>query len=239
MKDNVAQAKSFKGFTPPSPHDFVPIREIRDYDASAISNRFEVGSQIELSDGGTYSLEGEEEVYLKYFTTGIISRITLADVFLEINGKICCVDKVRLLEDIVDPVLAEDIRANIDNRQATPKGSIRKTSIRVANPPVKIVGKELLGAYMLVDPRNEEIFYIGISKNMQRRYKQHLACCGLNYEKNTRIQEILQAGFLPRMGVIEEEIPRHKAKDQERYWIRHYRSLGAKLTNIAEMDEVE
>jgi GIY-YIG catalytic domain. len=216
--------------------DPIEIREIRDYDTSKLSSRFEIDAQIEWSDWGTYTEENGEEIYLKYFTTGIIRKMTVRDVFLEINGKYCCMDKRDLLRDVVDPVLKEKIRANIENPQLVQNGSAKKIAIQAAKPPARTAGKEVLGAYRLVDPRNEETFYIGISKNMQRRYKQHLACCGLNYEKNIRIQSILKDGLLPRMDTIEEEILQHNAKDRERHWIQRYRDLGAPLTNIAEMD---
>src|SRR5712672_4654939 len=114
QKENATQ--EFKGFPYPSgtPSE---VREIRDYDTSMLSNRFEIGSQIEWFDWGTLTEEDGREIYLKYFATGIIRRVTTRDVFLDIDDKYCRMDKRSLLGEIVDPILAEEIRASIANPQ--------------------------------------------------------------------------------------------------------------------------
>jgi len=217
--------QKFEGFPCPSG---VPatVREIRDYDTSKISSKFEVGAQIEWAEWGTYTKEdNEEEVYLKYFATGIIRKITIRDVFLENNGEIHHTNKNRLLSDIEDHELAEEIRASIG--QSLPKKPIQND-------------ETLHDAYRLSDPRDKSVFYVGISKNVHRRYKQHLACSGLNFKLNIRIQDILQNGLLPELELIEQGmIGSEKSRERERFWIKYHQDLGDSLTNIAEMEEGE
>jgi hypothetical protein len=94
--------------------------------------------------------------------------------------------------------------------------------------------------YVLSDPRDNTARYIGISKNMERRLKEHLACVGLNFKKNIWIQDLLMNGLTPILTIIESDvIGLELAKNRERYWIHHYLNQNAPLTNIAEMEEVE
>lgn len=92
--------------------------------------------------------------------------------------------------------------------------------------------------YALSDPRDSTIRYVGISKNMDRRIKEHLACIGLNFQKNIWIQGLLVNGLKPTLIVIEKGILGLKAaKERERYWIRYHLNNNAPLTNISDVDE--
>jgi hypothetical protein len=51
--------------------------------------------------------------------------------------------------------------------------------------------------YGLEDQRNHEIFYVGITDDIQARFAQHLRCDGSNPLKDTRIREMVSAGYLP------------------------------------------
>jgi len=85
--------------------------------------------------------------------------------------------------------------------------------------------------YSLIDPRDHSTFYVGITVNLYERFKQHLRCDGTNVRKDKRIQEIMQAGFMPIMHTI-EQVDTEKVLGCEMYWISQYRSLGMPLTNI-------
>jgi predicted GIY-YIG superfamily endonuclease len=85
--------------------------------------------------------------------------------------------------------------------------------------------------YRLVDPRTQSTFYVGVTDNLAARYIQHLRCSDKNTRKNTRIQEIKDANYLPIPDTLEIIEERTLALKRERYWIQHYRHLGADLLN--------
>src|SRR5438034_11474574 len=86
--------------------------------------------------------------------------------------------------------------------------------------------------YRFIDPRDHSTFYIGITADLRERFKQHLRCEGANEQKNARIQDILQAGFLPIMDTVEQVETVEEALNREMYWIRHYLQQGQHLLNI-------
>lgn len=198
------------------------VVQIRDYNRNKVTNKFVVGAWIEWVE--EYLLDTNENL-VSVYCTGLIKKITPGTIILEINGKDRCVGKAPFIhENIRDFDLYESINASIGQ-----------------NPPKETAKDKVLhDVYRLRDPRNKSIFYVGLSKNSQRRYRQHLACAGLNFKLNLRIQEILQSGLVPEMEIIEQAIPGSaKARERERFWINHHIQAGDLLTNIAEMDEVE
>ena len=93
------------------------------------------------------------------------------------------------------------------------------------------VSDDLYNVYRLIDPRNNDVYYVGITNDLERRYKEHIACSGTNLRKNTRTIEILQQGLRPLIEVIEPATGLQAAKQREGYWISHYRETGKPLTN--------
>lgn len=85
--------------------------------------------------------------------------------------------------------------------------------------------------YALSEPSTGIVHYIGISKNVQRRYREHCSCVGLNLHKNIWIQELLQKNQRPVLTVIEAAQTREIALEREKVWIHHYLDLGLPLTN--------
>lgn len=84
--------------------------------------------------------------------------------------------------------------------------------------------------YVLIDPRDEQEFYVGRTEDVFRRFKQHLNCDGSNVEKNNRICELQSLYLLPIMKTI-EVVEDALAIEREAYWIQHFVSLGRKLLN--------
>jgi len=85
--------------------------------------------------------------------------------------------------------------------------------------------------YVLVDPRNEVVRYVGYSYRLSRRIVEHL------YEKNERthkanwIRTLRTLGMIPQHRVIDSGYGESGRWAAERYWIFYYRSIGANLTN--------
>lgn len=214
--------RSPKDWTPQEREAFIrdyESRQIRDYDRSKVTNIFAISEQIEW----VRDLADTSRGTLAYYQTGIIKKITPWTILLEVDGKDQREDKSFLADAVRDNSLEEAIKASFgQDPSKKPKNT----------PPHD--------AYRLRDPRDKAVFYVGISKNVQRRFKQHLACAGLNFKLNIRIQEILQSGLIPELELIERAIPGpDKAREREKFWINHHTQLGDILTNIAEMNEVE
>lgn len=91
----------------------------------------------------------------------------------------------------------------------------------------------MYSVYILTDPRDGQVRYVGISCNVERRYDEHINHDNHNRTKLNWIQGLKDAGLLPQFSVIESELPMETAIARERYWIRHYLNLGAPLTNIS------
>ena len=85
--------------------------------------------------------------------------------------------------------------------------------------------------YELIDPRDNAVFYIGITIDLYARYRQHMHCDGINVLKDTRIRAIREDGYLPIMHRLELVASVEAARAREQYWIRHYTALGVVLLN--------
>lgn len=84
--------------------------------------------------------------------------------------------------------------------------------------------------YMLVDPRNQQVRYIGKAKEPQKRFQR-----GHRYEKqNTRkcnwVQSLLKQGLTPLVQII-DEVLFSEWQFWEMHYISLYKSWGFDLTN--------
>ncbi len=90
--------------------------------------------------------------------------------------------------------------------------------------------------YTLIDPRDGEVRYVGITDNMARRFAQHLRETGARTAKGQWLEDLHTYGLKPLIKAIEEmhfeKAQRHLVEERERYWIRTFEQLGAELTNI-------
>src|SRR5579884_412178 len=85
--------------------------------------------------------------------------------------------------------------------------------------------------YAMVDPRDNEEFYVGRTEDVYQRFMQHLRCEGKNDAKNARIRELKSLHLLPIMRTLEIIEDAALSAEREAYWIRHFRSLGRSLAN--------
>ncbi len=94
---------------------------------------------------------------------------------------------------------------------------------------------QIVYIYCLIDPRNNQIRYVGKSKSPEKRYKSHLneaiSNLGINPYKNRWIRKLLSNNLKPILKII-EVIDDDKWEDREIYWIELFRSKGFRLTNI-------
>ncbi|WP_395088910.1 GIY-YIG nuclease family protein [Armatimonas sp.] len=87
--------------------------------------------------------------------------------------------------------------------------------------------------YTLSDPRTGDVRYVGITGlALKKRLNRHVSMGRKQapYYVSTWIHQLLEQGTKPEIRLIETTDDLYR----ERYWIQHYRSLGARLTNLSE-----
>lgn len=92
--------------------------------------------------------------------------------------------------------------------------------------------------YALLDPSTNEIRYIGKTNNPEHRMGQHLwdSKTHRKHCHNHRwINALMESGITPEMKIIEE--CGDNWQDRERFWIKYYRDIGVKLTNVTDGGE--
>ncbi len=91
--------------------------------------------------------------------------------------------------------------------------------------------------YVLIDPRDGEIRYVGKTVFMlEDRLNKHLRDKHNNY-RTRWIQSLVRQGLKPIIKLIETVPPDEDWAERERYWIAYYRSIGANLTNFTDGGE--
>lgn len=89
--------------------------------------------------------------------------------------------------------------------------------------------------YILKDPRDQSVRYVGWTKDPKMRMTKHLWCKDKNHKQHW-INSLITLGFKPSMEVIETGLGVGHA-EAERKWISHYRGLGCRLTNATDGGE--
>lgn len=85
--------------------------------------------------------------------------------------------------------------------------------------------------YALLDPRTNEVRYIGWTRNPQARLHKHVSDSAKRITHcHNWVTQLLAAGYRPLMQIIEETDFASYA-ERERFWIAFYRDSGARLTN--------
>lgn len=84
--------------------------------------------------------------------------------------------------------------------------------------------------YMLVDPRTDEIRYVGKSVNPSERLNVHMNERS-NCHRSHWLQELKREGLLPHMFILETIEGEWPWQESERWWIARLKAGGARLTN--------
>jgi len=89
--------------------------------------------------------------------------------------------------------------------------------------------------YALIDPRTNEVRYIGKSVTPEKRLIVHV--CTTHVDSNPRklnwIKQLKEEGLRPTLLILEETTT-ELWPEREKYWIEFQRSLGNNLTNLAD-----
>ncbi len=90
--------------------------------------------------------------------------------------------------------------------------------------------------YALLDPRTDRVRYVGYSYDpWERLHGHHGHVQDMSRSvthKNNWLRGLIDAGYEPRMVVIDRCLGPEDAKSSEVSWIEFYRSIGEPLTNM-------
>ena len=86
--------------------------------------------------------------------------------------------------------------------------------------------------YVLKDPRDYQIKYVGKTSDINRRRKEHNQIHrNRKSKKNSWVTHLIKNGMQPIMEVL-EECKESEWIDREKYWIQYYKKLGFDLKNM-------
>jgi len=83
-------------------------------------------------------------------------------------------------------------------------------------------GNTPYSVYALTDPRNETVRYVGISKNANKRYRQHIQSVNPLTPKGKWICELASLNLFPKLTILETVAGESEARKREIYWIDFY-----------------
>lgn len=92
--------------------------------------------------------------------------------------------------------------------------------------------------YLLIDPRDAAVRYVGVSHVPKRRYREHLkeAVQGRTTPKDDWVRSLLATGeYVPNMEIVDSG--HGDGVDAERAWIAKMREAGCPLTNLTDGGE--
>jgi predicted GIY-YIG superfamily endonuclease len=118
----------------------------------------------------------------------------------------------------------------------TSRGRIRlgwRHIMDTLSPHVKSSKPPKYTVYALLDPRDQSVKYIGITKDVYSRMRQHSRCEGNNTAKNAWITELQREQLMFIMHSLEKVRTFEQALKREEAWIKAYLDAGISLLNIA------
>jgi GIY-YIG catalytic domain. len=83
--------------------------------------------------------------------------------------------------------------------------------------------------------RDRTVFYVGQTRDVYKRFTQHISCGGSSLERNIRIVELRSLNLMVIMEIFELVVSQEEANLREVYWIEHY-ARSHPLSNIAHID---
>lgn len=90
--------------------------------------------------------------------------------------------------------------------------------------------------YVLINPKNKEIFYVGCTINPKARLSFHKCTTANTYSRTPKDWYIVKHKIVPEMEII-ETVNDGSGIGTEREWIKKLRKEGHPLTNTPMWDE--
>lgn len=110
-------------------------------------------------------------------------------------------------------------------------------SLDVEEAPIKREGCMQYIIYGLIDPRNNQLRYIGQSSTGLDRPKRHNSSYylrphkGLRTHKQRWILQLLSLNLKPEIIILEQLDKKEQLNESEIFYIAYFKSLGCRLTN--------
>jgi len=100
---------------------------------------------------------------------------------------------------------------------------------------------ETYSIYVLVDPTDGEIHYVGMTAFRKMRYSGHISSgrCSARLPKDRWIGELLKQGLRPKMFVLSEYEDPCEASFWEQKWIQRLALAGCDLLNVMGLQYIE
>lgn len=86
--------------------------------------------------------------------------------------------------------------------------------------------------YALIDPRDNQIRYIGKSNNPHKRFYEHLSDKSITH-KTSWIKSVIKSNNVPELLIL-DEVELESWDFWELFYYNYYKSLGFRLTNMCE-----
>lgn len=88
--------------------------------------------------------------------------------------------------------------------------------------------------YILIDPSEQQVRYVGKCNDPNERYKAHKnGARDIGTHKRNWVESLKRKGLKPIMEIV-DNIPIGEWQFWERWWIGYFKSLGFKLVNYTE-----
>jgi hypothetical protein len=85
--------------------------------------------------------------------------------------------------------------------------------------------------YKLIDPRDSAVRYVGKTRKLEERFKNHCNRARIDPTPRSKWLQSLRSQYLKPIMEIIETVPIAEGKFRERFWIKHYLTIGCDLTN--------
>jgi len=86
--------------------------------------------------------------------------------------------------------------------------------------------------YGLIDPRDNQMRYVGATKNIYKRLSRHMAGNKSNVDRVSWLESLKSENLVPSVFDI-DEVDEREWEEAERFWIEYYQHLGMPLLNRA------
>ena len=81
--------------------------------------------------------------------------------------------------------------------------------------------------YNAVDPRDNQVFYVGATYDFRKRIAQHFT--KFRSPVGLRIVSMIDCGVVPVFNILEQLETSDQANEREKYWSEFFTSMGMKL----------
>ena len=86
--------------------------------------------------------------------------------------------------------------------------------------------------YTLNEPNSDIVRYVGLTRNPEKRHKEHIKEKRHNSYKSHWVSKLTQRGLEPKMDIIETDLSLQEAFEKEMHYIKLFKSFGARLVNL-------